>query len=229
MRAVRPEPRARRAERPCTSATMRCRDQRDYRHELRPCCRGHLRGLVEKVAAILNEAGVVWWADYGTLLGAVRNPLTTWGDYPWLPQTGRTSSGPAPGIVPHDKDADLGMLFADWPRFTALRGWLVKAGHHVRLDKSGWAQVRLSARNNTHVDLFAWHERADGMLDRAKYFGVDAFKGRAFPRAMLEPRATVEWEGLALPAPADPAAFLAMRYGPNWMRPVCANNDGTRR
>lgn len=217
------------AERPCTSATQRCRSQRDYRHELRPCCRGHVRALVETLATLLNEAGILWWADYGTLLGAVRNPITTWADYPWLSQEGRTTAGPPPGIVPHDKDGDLGMLLADWGRFTALRAPLVRAGHYVRLDRAGWAQLRLSPRNNTHVDVFAWHERSDGMLDRAKYFPVDAFKGRAFPRAMLEPLSRVAWEGLTLPAPTDPEAFLAMRYGPGWRTPVCANNDGVRR
>lgn len=214
--------------RPCSATTQRCPDARDYLQELRPCCRGHLVALMTRIADVLNALGVVWWADYGTLLGAVRNPLTTWAAYPWLPQDGRATAGPAPGIVPHDKDADVGV---EWAAFDVVRRELgaLRGAHLMAFGHRRSLKLNLSVRNQTNVDLFFWRDRGDGVLLRDHYAAVDQYKGREFPRDLLFPLTTVEWEGLRLPAPHDPEAFLAMRYGPNWRTPVAANNDGVRR
>lgn len=210
---------------PCTAQTSRCVDARDHRKELRPCCRGHLVTLMQHAVDALTETGALWWADYGTLMGAVRNPLTTWADYPWLAQEGRTTRGPAAGIVPHDKDADLGVASHF---FHAVRARLLATGLPV-IAFPGSLKLQLSRRNHTNVDLYFWNQRADGTLYRDRYAGVDDFKGREFGLDLLLPLTTVEWEGLTLPAPRDPEAFLAMRYGPQWRTPIPANNDGVRR
>lgn len=215
---------------PCTRNTPRCSDARDYNHELRECCRRHVVDLMRTLAPLLDSMKVRWWADYGTLLGAVRNPLTTWADYPWLPQEGRTTKGPAAGIIPHDKDGDLGILWADWPKVRKLRSSLIKAGYNVTSNYlRGSMKVRVSAMNHTNVDLFYWHERRDGSLYRKGYANVDEFKGREFHKSLLFPFSQVEWEGLGIPAPRDPEAFLEMRYGKKWMTPIPANNDGVVR
>lgn len=211
------------APKPCTEHTQRCADARDHRLELRPCCREHLITIMSRVAAALNDAGVVWWADYGTLMGAVRNPLTTWADYHWLPQEDRPAGPLAPGILPHDKDGDLGCA---WRSIDAVRRQMAGIPAHAFRDS---LKFELSARNRTNVDLFFWLERADGTFYREKYAAVDDYKGREFHRDLLFPLTTVEWEGLTLPAPRDPAAFLEMRYGPDWRTPIPANNDGVRR
>lgn len=214
---------------PCTARTPRCLNARDYQQVLRPCCRGHVRTLVAAVAEILNHARVTWWADYGTLLGAVRNPMTTWADYPWLPQDDRGPEPLAPGIIPHDKDADLGVLWRDFETVRKAVRALSTRGFHVTANAHrGSIKVRVSSRNHTNVDLFFWRGRGETMY-RTSYAQVDAFKGREFHKDMIQPLSTVEWEGLVLPAPADPAAFLEMRYGPSWRKPVPANNDGVTR
>jgi len=186
---------------------------------------------VADTAAVLNERGLVWWADYGTLLGAVRNPLTTWADYPWLTQTGRTTPGPTAGIIPHDKDADFGIFAADYRSLCVIRSKLERiSGYNVLIRPGGRSmKVRLSWRNHTNADFFIWNERPDGKLYRAKYIGADKYKGREFHKNTLFPLSTVEWEGMTLPAPKDPAAFCAFRYGENWMKPVRANHDGVVR
>lgn len=210
---------------PCRADTPRCVDARDHRKELRPCCRGHLVALMKQAAAALNEIGALWWADYGTLMGAVRNPMTTWAHYPWLSQEGRTTRGPAAGIVPHDKDADLGVAAQFYD--VALRR-LQNCDLHV-VAFTGSLKLQLSRRNHTNVDLYFWNQRADGTLYRDRYAGVDDFKGRDIARDLLLPLTTVEWEGMTLPAPRDPEAFLAMRYGDRWRMPIPQNNDGVRR
>jgi hypothetical protein len=217
--------------RPCTKATGRCADARDYNSELRECCRAHVRALMQTTAEFLNHIGAVWWADYGTLLGAVRNPMTSWSDYPWLRQEGRETSGPAPGIVPHDKDGDVGVLFESWDAASRkFRAWLGNRCFHLHMNQRRCSlKARLSTLNTTNVDLFFWRERANGVLYREVYATVDRFKGKEFPKSMLFPLTTVEWEGMKLPAPRDPEAFLEMRYGPRWRTPIAANNDGIPR
>jgi hypothetical protein len=214
----------------CTAKTQRCGDAKSYHAELRPCCRNHIRQIVSDTAALLAEYGVTWWADYGTLLGAVRNPLTTWKDYPWLPQEGRPEGPLAPGIIPHDKDADTGFLASDWTKLMRVRKALERKGYRVKTGPFGLKmKVRLSITNSTNLDLFGWRERVGGVLFRPTYINVDHYKGRDFKKADGFPLTTVEWEGMQVPAPKNPEAFCAFRYGPNWRTPIAANHDGVRR
>jgi hypothetical protein len=212
---------------PCTRETQRCADATRYDAVLPDCCRGHLRRMVADIMRVLDSRNIVWWADYGTLLGAVRNPLTTAADYPWL----TLPAAPIPpGIIPHDKDADFGILGVGFDVLKNLQQLLQREGYDAQLRQLGPSlKVRLSSSNKTNVDLFVWRERSDGMLLRNHYIAVDAFKGREFPKTELFPLSTVEWEGLALPAPRDPAAFCEFRYGSTWRTPVAANHDGRRR
>lgn len=225
---------------PCTSLTARCADARDYRRELRECCRAHIRGLMVVVQEFLDRNKVVWWADYGTLMGAVCNPLTTWADYPWLPQEGRPPGPLAPGIIPHDKDADIGVMMTPGWDICRLRLEEHLRRNHYHLYRNVHRhsmKARVSRKNQTNVDLFFWREAGPreakrfkpGTLFRDKYAVVDKYKGREFHKDMLFPLSTVPWEGLTLPAPRDPEAFLAFRYGPDWRTPVMANNKGVLR
>lgn len=219
----------------CTRRTTRCPDARDYGSELRECCKGHLRKIVTDCAAVFGDMGVTWWADYGTLLGAVRNPLTTWADYPWLPQGERSSVRLSPGVVPHDKDCDFGVLVSDWRAghllFARAAAKLQRHfGYHVMIRSHGRSmKVRLSYTNHTNADFFAWMVRSDGVMVRQRYINADRYKGREFPRDMAFPLGAVLWEGMSLPAPKDPVAFCRFRYGENWMKPVRANHDGVPR
>lgn len=214
----------------CTRDTLRCADATSYQAELRSCCRKHLYQIVRDTTVLLEELKVTYWADYGTLLGAVRNPLTTWSDYHWLPQDNRPFGTLEPGVIPHDKDADFGFLFTDWARLMRVRAELGRRGYMVTVNPGGLKlKVRLSTVNYTGLDLFGWRERGSGVLYRPRYIQVDNFKGREFPNTKLFPRSVVEWEGIRLPAPSDPAAFCEFRYGPSWRIPIPANNDGVRR
>jgi len=215
---------------PCTRDTPRCADARSYEAELRPCCREHLKALVADTVAALDAEGAVYWADYGTLLGAVRNPLTTWADYPWLAE-GHVADEPlAPGIIPHDKDADFGVLSSDWAKLMRVRSRLDALGYNVIVRPQVFGlKIRLSALNHTNLDLFGWQLRSNGYYYRLSYLSVDSFKGREFPRSKLLPLSTIPWEGFELAAPADPAAFCSFRYGTDWRTPLPNNHDGVRR
>ena len=219
---------------PCSATTSRCMDAKDYHAELRPCCRSHLVEMSRCVSEAFDEAGVTYWMDYGTLLGAVRNPLTTWADYPWLPQDDRPVAALEPGIIPHDKDADWGVLYRDW---SAAVSALYRrcASYDIKLRVlSGSIKIRLSRENKTNLDLFFWlewpadHRRA-GRMHRLSYAPVDRYKGGEFRAVDAFPLHELQWEGLTLPAPKDPESFLAFRYGEAWRTPIPANHDGVPR
>jgi phosphorylcholine metabolism protein LicD len=212
----------------CTKDTLRCPEARNYGKVLPECCRGHLRRMMADFQESCARHGVRWWADYGTLLGAVRNPLTTAEDYPWL--DGLPDGPLAPGIVPHDKDCDLGAYRDDWLKMLKVWRDLKKMGYHVKArNQSASLKIHLSTMNLTNIDVFTWKAAGDGVMKRLTYIGADRYKGKAFPGAWLVPLSTVEWEGMTLPAPADPAAFCAFRYGDSWMTPIPANHDGVPR
>jgi len=206
-------------------------DARDYDSELRTCCRELIVDLSREVAAAFDASGVTYWMDYGTLLGAFRNPLTTWADFHWLSQEDRPAGPLAPGIIPHDKDADWGVMGDQWgAAHFALRAHCKGRALRVRPPRTS-IKVCASHVNRTNLDLFFWHahHRRPGLLHRHKYVGVDAYKGKHFDKADLLPLQPLEWEGLQLPAPKDPEAWLEFRYGKNWRTPIAANNDGVKR
>lgn len=212
----------------CTKDTLRCREARNYGKVLPECCRGHLRQMMAHFQESCARHGVRWWADYGTLLGAVRNPLTTAEDYPWL--DGLPEGPLTAGVVPHDKDCDLGAPFEDWLKLLKVWRDLKKKGYYVKArHNSASLKIHLSTTNLTNIDVFTWLRGGDGMLKRRTYISCDRYKGREFHESRLQPMSTVEWEGLTLPAPADPAGFCAFRYGDTWMTPVPANHDGVAR
>lgn len=214
----------------CTRQTLRCGTARDYGHALNDCCRGHIVRIVRDTMALFAEFGIVSWLDYGTLLGAVRNPMTTKADYPWLDQS-RLPDGPIPpGVVPHDKDADIGVYTTDWSKLMRVAAALNRKGYQaVVRHHSALIKVRLSQRNHTNLDVFSWALDSRGTLRRRTYIRVDQFKGRDFPAAWVADLRPVPWEGMELMAPADPEAFCEFRYGPKWRTPVAANHDGVRR
>jgi hypothetical protein len=233
---------------PCTPTSARCAVAQLYTHDLPDCCRGHLKHVMFRTVDACREAGVGIFMDYGTLLGAVRNPFL----------------GLPPGIIPHDKDGDLGFLGEDWEKLLGIvtewsepievepgrrqregealglhwihklpRQEIRRAGSYT-YNAGDSIKVCRSRANHTNVDLFPWYDRGfkmrpDGKRHRYHYVHVDRFKGKEFPEERLLPLTEIEWEGELLPAPGDWEWFVRHRYGANWRTPVHANNDGIKR
>src|SRR5690606_27428780 len=155
--------------------------------------------------------------------------------------------------LPIYKDGDAGVLGEDYDRFRALRPRVEAAGFYwtESLERPGGnpfrggnrVKIRRSQVNHTNVDIFPWYRVTpqnrqsfpwvtrtdDGMRHRKGYIGADRYKGREFPEAKLLPPTMMKWEGMELPAPADPLWSVEHRYGPNWRTPIARNNDGLRR
>jgi hypothetical protein len=223
----------------CTAHTLRCADGKRLHRPTPKCCIDHVTAILRDLDQAFQEHGVTWWMDYGTLLGAVRNPAL----------------GLPAGQIPHDKDGDISFLGEHWDYVKRALGIdgdglevVIESGftnvHYdwrgyrviykpPRLDRPMYSagdsiKVCVSNINRVNVDIFPWY--ADGSTRYRKYYvGCDRYKGREFNDDRLFPIQRIPYADMMLPAPADPEWFCQHRYGSDWMTPLYRNNDGQRR
>lgn len=125
-------------------------------------------------------------------------------------------------MIAWDNDADVGILLEDYGKLKKLRVPAQEAGFQLRFIKHlDYVRAQVSFANKLHVCIFVWHPAENGMLERPTYMRIDdkVGKGRGFPRAWIEERSRVSWEGIEAWAPADPEQMLTHRYG-DWRKPV---------
>lgn len=198
---------------PCTAESVRCPEARIMLIDTPECCVRHIRFILKTVAADLDRAGIRWWIDYGTVLGFVRNG----------------------GLIPYDKDADLGILADDRPKLLKLKDAWNAAGFHAtyapprateRFRTGDRVKVALSRTNRTNTDIFIWErdQPKPGWLDRKNYIGADLFKGREMPETMIFPLRRGQWDGIDVSVPARPEQLCEHRYGEDWSIPQRAKH-----
>lgn len=153
---------------------------------------------LELCAIARDECGIELWIAFGTLLGAAR-------------------SG---SVIPHDSDIDLAFLADDdtpyrlHAQLYALRRALSRAGLWVVNKTGSFLTVRYDAPDGSDVsiDVYTCFHLHDLLYETAS--------ARApLPRKAVLPLTTMTFEGLELPAPADPSALLEVSYGPGWRHP----------
>ncbi len=125
--------------------------------------------LLKKVAAVCREHGILWWLEYGTLLGAVRHG----------------------GFIPWDDDIDIGMLRDDFERFRAVCGQAF-AGDEFSINYMEPLQIRLRGLP-VQVDIFAFDRAAES------WPAEEEEKTRETIRRRYACAARLEFEGHGLP------------------------------
>ena len=187
----------------CSPSSVQCNLSYLRRGDPTPdCCRDNVIATFAAATKLFDEAGIHWWLDYGALLGAVREG----------------------GIIAWDNDADIGILARDYGKLKKLRPAAAEARFQLRFIKHvDYARAQVSFSNKLHVCIFVWHplEGDESMLTRKRYMRTDDThgKGKDFPKAWIEERSRVSWEGIPAWAPADPHQMLEHRYG-DWRSPV---------
>lgn len=173
----------------CGRDSVRCAAGRSQHVDTPACCLHHLHTVLRETVRILESHGIPYWADGGTLLGAVRDQA----------------------VIPWDTDADLGVMAADVPRVLGLAHAWEALGFEVQRHCGGaLLRITYSPVNDMGVDLYPWAEDGDYLCH--------PFKGRV-PRKWLLPFSRVRWDQLELAAPADAHRWLTARYGPDYMEP----------
>ena len=185
----------------CTRETPRCEFWNWGAGSTRPpCCTEHLFELARFTHGLLEKNGITHWADYGTLLGAVRD-----GD-----------------LIAWDEDVDLGALATDTEAILALKAEIEAAGHTVTRPEPAVIRIDYSAANSANLDLFLWQEE-DEMLtaDFDPSYDWPGVEGHRFPKQYVMNLKPVSIGKLSLPAPSPVDRFLTdHRYGPEYMTPA---------
>ncbi|KAL6080794.1 hypothetical protein STEG23_031730 [Scotinomys teguina] len=187
----------------CSKESARCfgtvaGDTPSYLYEGRwtpPCCLRALRETARYVVGVLEAAGVRYWLEGGSLLGAARH-----GD-----------------IIPWDYDVDLGIYLEDVGNCEQLRG--AEAGSVV--DERGFVwekavegdffRVQYSESNHLHVDLWPFYPR-NGVMTKDTW--LDHRQDVEFPEHFLQPLISLPFAGFMAQAPNNYRRFLELKFGP---------------
>ncbi|XP_026283008.1 ribitol 5-phosphate transferase FKRP [Frankliniella occidentalis] len=160
-----------------------------------PCCLNALRTTARHVFKELQAAGVRYWLEGGSLLGAMRSF----------------------DILPWDYDVDLGFMREDLPKLT----WLLRASKQPVVDTQGFVwekapegdfyRVQFSRSNRLHVDLFPFYNK-NGTMTKDTWFPTHK-QDREFPAHYLNPLATIPFVGQNVSAPNNIREFLELKFG----------------
>lgn len=186
----------------CNKDTQRCfgtvlDSMPSYLYEKKwtpPCCMTNLRKTARHVFSVLHEAGVRYWLEAGSLLGAMRS-----GD-----------------ILPWDHDVDVGFITEDMNRCK----WLKKAQNKPVVDKKGFLwekgtegnlyKVSYSKVNSIHVNLFPFYSK-NGTMVKDSWF--TSHKNMDFAESYLHPMSSIDFIGRTVPSPNNIRDFLELKYG----------------
>lgn len=167
--------------------------------------------MLRRVTDILDEAGVGYWLESGTLLGIVREQR----------------------LLPWDTDMDIAIRGDDYPLLKKCVPALWLAGYRVRLKRH---TIDSPACKTGDPRLFkvrtrrALFFRGDLLLDIFINFKVgnryhwsigraDFNTQLSAPAHFYDTLGSIEFDGKTYPVPSNHEEYLAYRYG-NWQVPV---------
>ncbi|CAM3666591.1 hypothetical protein GCM10007368_22200 [Isoptericola cucumis] len=153
-----------------------------------------------RLADLMESWGYPIYMVGGSLLGAMRNG----------------------GMLPHDDDIDFAFLSE---ARTDLEAGQVSYDLQRKLADAGFTAIVLSlaqlqvtfftddGETDHYIDIFTGYHTEDGLYNQPF-----ALRGE-LPRETLVPVSTMRIDGVDLPAPASPEAWLEFAYGPSWRVP----------
>lgn len=188
----------------CSKATARCFpsviDVPYFLYQERwtpPCCLNALRRTARYVFSTLEQFGIVYWLEGGSLLGAARH-----GD-----------------IIPWDYDVDIGMFLNETNKAPFLKTvWSARKKH---IDQQGYVwerategdfiRVQYSVTNHLHVDIFPFFEK-DGVMTKNTWFKSHR-QDMEFPAHFLKPLERLMFVGVEAMVPNHHRKFLELKFG----------------
>ena len=187
----------------CTKESQRCfgtvvKDMPEYIYEGRwtpPCCLHALRLTARHVFAVLENQGVRYWLEGGSLLGAVRH-----GD-----------------IIPWDYDVDIGIYQEDIPKCMHLLKCDFQPYEDPdrfvweRATEGDFFRVQFSSTNRLHVDIFPFFSR-NGTMTKKNWFKSHK-QDTEFPEHYLNPLVKIDFVGVQTYAPNNYKDFLEFKFG----------------
>lgn len=189
---------------PCNRQTINCKIVRGQDRPL--CCITIFKQLLFYIDKLFTEHDIIYWIDYGTLLGAVRDGA----------------------MIPWDTDIDIGILAPDIEKIFALENQMREDGFDFvahpltrpeRLAPYCMLFLFYSKLNRLNVDMSVWVEIDDGILRRSWYGKGERAIGKDFKKSLIFPMGEISMYGRNFKCPNDVNTFLSYRYGPKYMTP----------
>lgn len=163
------------------------------------CCANDSNVIMNELIPLLNTQGYEYWLDWGTLLGARRE-----GE-----------------MIPHDYDADIGMVENEFQRLK--KDWNTKFYTRLHLRRENKQLYRIRFRLGW-VDIFRYDEHSDGILDM-RSMGNDShsckcIRGHRIHRDFIFPLTKYNFGSVQGKAPNHTDEYLEHLYGKNWRIPI---------
>jgi hypothetical protein len=169
---------------------------------LNMCCKNNLKSILKTIKEEFVKNNILYWIDYGTLLGAVRE-----GD-----------------IITTDDDCDIGILRQDAEKVLSmantfrLKGMLLNVYFYPNFIRLDYSRI-----NDLHVDIFIWNIKYNNIKT---YLSLNSFsskhnlnKGKEIDIEMLFPLSKINFGGEEYSCPNEPEKFVEFRYGKDWRIP----------
>lgn len=159
-----------------------------------PCCLENLRRTAKRVFSVFNEAGIRYWLESSSLLGAMRNS----------------------DILPWDYDVDVGFNRDDMYRSIWIQRAHVKPTEDTegflweKATEGNFFRVHFSKTNRIFVNLFPFYSK-NGTMTKDAWF--TPHKNMEFPEQFLHPMSSIEFIGQYVPSPNNIRDFLELKFG----------------
>lgn len=163
--------------------------------------------------SVMNEAGIDFWVEGGTLLGALRDKK----------------------LIPWDHDLDFGMKYESEAQMKDLirklrRHFYVSVRSFPRTPKIWhlgkyrvlkiYPRKYIFFKESLCLDLFVYYKGTLPDQDELVYKYV-VWDRNAFHRIeFFDTLDTINFYGSKVPVPANPEKFIEVKYGENWRTPI---------
>ena len=161
-----------------------------------------LKKILFYVVDTLEENQILYWLDYGSLLGAYRDGA----------------------VLEWDNDIDLGVLKESTEQIMSFKGKMNEDGYSLTVHCDG-NRIKIMDKTNDecHLDIFIWERNsADTVMPLYSYLREDStrWKNRScFKYRHIENLSEIELYGRKIKCPSDTGEYLRLRYGDDYMTP----------
>ena len=157
--------------------------------------------MMYDVNRILNANDIMYFAEGGTALGAVRNR----------------------GIIPWDDDLDIGIMNTDKKRFLELKKVLRKCGYSMVKTWFGY-KIFLTKREKISgfdysypfLDVFFYRKLASGKVEKVLKAVRDEWPKEYYLKSELEPLQLLPFGDFQIPVANKPKKFFDRIFGKDW-------------
>ena len=151
--------------------------------------------MLFNVVKLLEEEGVEYWLDFGTLLGLVRDGA----------------------IIEWDEDVDISVWQTSYDKLEKIKPKLVEFGYKVENDKNGACRIFLTTEKKLWVDIYYWKKLKNGTYQQVSP-GFDS-RISNFPLSLLGNFTTINFSGKDFVIPEKYEEKLTKMYQ-NWKTSV---------